>query len=206
VKRKIPCFCDNTFTVDVPEEIDLDLQSEYIDQILNGDFMTFTCSSCGKKHKPEFPVTMIWASHNKRFEVLPELERGAFYRKKHKKAAEKTEYLIGYPELMDRIAALRDGLEPVVIEGLKYYLLLKAEESRPEGDFRIWYHKQQDGILEFHIHGLRKDEVAVTKVPRSLYEKTLGDYKKSPRSEPFSSLDVHSYLSVQNLMFSEESK
>jgi hypothetical protein len=193
--------------VDVPDEIDLDLQSEYIDQILNGDFMTFTCSSCGKKHKPEFPVTMIWASHNKRFEVLPELERGEFYRRKHKKSGEKTEYLIGYPELVDRISVLRDSLEPVVIEGLKYYLLLKADESRPEQEISIWYHKQQEGgDLEFHIHGLRKDEVAVTRVPYSLYEKTLEDYKKSPRSEPFSSLDVNSYLSVQNLMSPEESK
>jgi hypothetical protein len=202
VKRKIPCFCDNTFTVEVPEEIDLDLQSEYIEQILNGDFMSFTCSSCGKKHKPEFPVTLTWPSRNRRYEVLPELERGEFYRKKYSnfhKSAEKSEYLIGYPELVDRVAVLRDGLEPIAIEGLKYYLLLKAEETNPNGELTIWYHKQEGETLEFHLHGLRKDEVAVTRIPHSLYEKTLADYKKSPKSELFSSLCIHSYLSVQNL-------
>jgi hypothetical protein len=205
--------------VEVPEEIDLDLQSEYVEQILNGDFMSFTCSSCGQKHKPEFPVTLTWPSRNRRYEVLPEMERGEFYRKKHtaaRKSAEKNEYLIGYRELVDRIAVLRDGLEPIVIEGLKYYLLLKAEESfsSESGDeeLTVWYHKQEGETLEFHLHGLRKDEVAITRVPRSLYEKTLGDYKKSPRSELFSSLCIHSYLSVQNLkepvgsMSPEESK
>jgi hypothetical protein len=194
--------------VEVPEEIDLDVRNEYIDQILNGDFMTFTCSSCGKKHKPEFPITLIWASHKKRFEVLPELQRREFYRRKHSafRKSEKPEYLIGYPELADRIAVLHDGLEPIAIEGLKYYLLLKAEESYPDAEIRIWYHKQEKDSLEFHLHGIRKDEVAVTKVPRSLYEKTLEDYKKSPKNEPFSSLYVHSYLSVQNLMSPEESK
>jgi hypothetical protein len=224
VKRKIPCFCDNTFTVEVPEEINLDLQSEYVEQILNGDFMAFTCSSCGKKHKPEFPIILTWPSRNKRFQVLPELERGEFYRKKRPVSkrpvskSDKLEYLLGYPELVDRIMVLRDGLEPMAIEGLKYYLLLKAEEgfpsesSNPAGELSIWYHKQEGDTLEFHLYGLRKDEVAVTKVPRSLYEKTLGDYKKSPKSELFSSLCVHSYLSVQNLkepvgsMSSKESK
>jgi hypothetical protein len=201
--------------VEAPEEIDLDLQSEYIEQILSGDFMAFTCSSCGKRHKPEFPITLIWPSRNRRFEVLPELERGEFYRKKRpapRKSAEKFEYLIGYPELVDRIAVLRDGLEPIAIEGLKYYLLLKAEENNPAGELSIWYHKQESDNLEFHLHGLRKDEVAVTRVPRSLYEKTLGDYKKSPKNELFSSLCARSYLSVQNLkepagsMSPEESK
>jgi hypothetical protein len=212
MKRKIPCFCDNTFTVEVPEEIDLDLHPQYIDEIMAGSFMIFTCASCGKKHKPEFPITLLWPSHFIRFEVIPELERGEFYRRKKdppfsvKPPIEKVETIIGYPELADRIAVLRDGLEPYAIEGVKYFLLLKAYETYPEEEISIWYQNRGPEGLEFHIHGLKQDEVAVTRLPLALYEKTLGDYKKHPKGEPFVSLRVRSYLSVQNMMRGEELK
>ena len=55
MERKIPCFCDNSFTVEAPEKIALDLNPGYMDEIQNGTFMSFLCPSCGKKHKPEFP-------------------------------------------------------------------------------------------------------------------------------------------------------
>jgi hypothetical protein len=219
MKRKIPCFCDNTFTVEVPEEIDLDLRPQYIDEIMDGSFMNFSCGSCGKKHKPEFPITVLWPSHSIRFEVLPELERGEFYRRKKdppfaaralrskdQAPIEKAETIIGYPELADRIAVLRDGLEPAVIEGLKYFLLLKADEAYPEEEISIWYQSRGPEGLEFHLHGLKQDEVAVSRLPPALYEKTLEDYKKHPKGEPFASLRFRSYLSVQNMMRGEELK
>jgi hypothetical protein len=55
--------------VDVPEEIDLDTFPGYLDEIMNGSFMNFVCSSCGKKHKPEFPIILRWPSRNCAFEV-----------------------------------------------------------------------------------------------------------------------------------------
>lgn len=209
MKRKIPCFCDNTFTVEVPEEIDLDLRPQYIDEIMDGSFMIFTCASCGKKHKPEFPITVLWPSHAIRFEVLPELERGEFYRRKKdppfsvKPPIDKAETIIGYPELADRIAVLRDGLEPSVIEALKYFILLKADEAYPEEEISIWYQSRGADSLEFHLHGLKQDEVAVTRIPLALYEKTLEDYRRHPKGEPFASLRFRSYLSVQNMMREE---
>jgi hypothetical protein len=197
VKQKIPCYCDNTFSVEVPAEIDLDRQGEYLDKILDGSFMTFFCTSCGKKHKPEFPVTILWPSKNLRLEVLPELDRGEFYRRK--KEQDPKETVIGYPELSDRIAVYRDGLEPAVIEALKYYLYLKAEEASPDGELGVWYQQRGPEGLEFHIHGLKQDEVAVTILPLDLYEKTRRDYKAHPKGELFSSLRHRSYLSVQNM-------
>ena len=197
MKQKIPCYCDNTFSVEVPAEIDLDRQGEYLDKILDGSFMTFFCTSCGKKHKPEFPVTILWPSKNLHLEVLPELDRGEFYRRK--KDQDPKETVIGYPELSDRIAAYRDGLEPAVIEALKYYLYLKAEETSPDGELGVWYRQKVPEGLEFHIYGLKQDEVAVTILPLNLYEKTLRDYKVHPKGELFSSLRHRSYLSVQNM-------
>ncbi|MDR2757892.1 MAG: CpXC domain-containing protein [Spirochaetaceae bacterium] len=204
MKHKIPCFCDNTFSVEVPDEIDLDIQDEYINKIMDGSFMNFFCTNCGKKHKPEFPITILWPSRNLRLEVIPELDRGEFYRRK--KDQEQKETVIGYPELSDRIAVYRDRLEPAVIEALKYYLFLKAEETNPDMEISIWYQNKGPDSLEFHIHGLKTDEIAVTRLPLDLYEKTNRDYKANPRGELFSSLRWRSYLSIQNMLRPEELK
>jgi hypothetical protein len=201
MKRKIPCFCDNAFTVEVPEEIDLDANPEYFDEIDTGVFMNFTCSSCGKIHKPEFPIVLLWPSKKCAFEVIPEQERPAFYRQQKKEKKPKNiETIVGYPELADRLAVIRDGLTPIVVEALKYYLLLKAEETNPEGEIGIWYQNSGPDYLEFHLHGLKENEVAVTKVPRAVYEKTAADFKKHPKTELFNSLRFGSYTSVQNMM------
>jgi hypothetical protein len=204
MKHKIPCPCENTLSVEAPEEINLDEQSGYIDEIMNGTFMNYTCPSCGKKHKPEFHLIVLWPAKRVRIEVIPEQERGEFYRRK--KVPEKMETVIGYPELAERIAVLWDGLEPAAIEALKYYLLLKAQETYPEEEISIWYQSKGPAGLEFHLHGIRPDEIAVTQIPTALYEKTLADYTKHPRNEIFTSLRFRSYLSVQNTIRPESTK
>jgi hypothetical protein len=208
MKRKITCLCENTFTVDVPEEIDLDKDPAYLDEIENGGFMNFTCSGCGKLHKPEFPLVVLWPGKNLRLEVIPEQERMGFYRRKtEKQKGDKTEAVIGYIELADRLAVIRDGLEPAVIESLKYYLYLKAGETNPENEVNIWYHgttaEGPDAIsaaLEFHIQGLKENSMALTRLPFSLYEKSAEEYKMHPKTELFISLRHKNYLSVQNMM------
>jgi len=209
MKRKIPCLCDKVFEVEVPEEINLDTNPAYLDEIKNGSFFNFSCPACGKKHKPEFPLSILWPSKKLVFEVLPELERGGFYRrKKNAKHKDAAETIIGYPEMADRLTVIHDGFEPAPIEAIKYYLQLKAEEQYPDEELEIWYFGfsrggDQLGIesyLEFHIHGIKENEVAVMKVPLSLYDKTLHDYKSNPKKEIFSILRVQTYLSVRNTM------
>ena len=78
MKRKIPCLCDNSFEIEAPEEIDLDSNKKYLEEIQNGSFFNFICPSCNKKHKPEFPLKVTWPSRNLFLEVLPELDRGEF--------------------------------------------------------------------------------------------------------------------------------
>jgi hypothetical protein len=172
--------------------------------------MNFSCTRCGKKHKPEFPLSVLWPSKKIRFEVFPEMERGEFYRRKKTPAEKKPnvlETVIGYPELADRLAVIRDGLEPAAVEAIKYYLHLKAEEQYPDDEMDIWYcGSEADVSLEFHIHGIRKDEVAVMNVPFSLYQKTFDDFRKHPKSELFSALRVRSYLSIKNTMRHEALK
>jgi hypothetical protein len=218
--QKIPCLCDDSFTVEIPQEVDLDAEPKLLDEILDGTFLNFTCPSCGKKHKPEFAITISWPSKKVCLEVLVELDRGEFYRRKKEKAKTgplKKETVIGYPELADRLLVYRDGLEPAAIEAIKYYLHLKAEEKYPDEEMSIWYSRRNHGnadpagfapteSLEFHIHGIKEGEVAVMKVPYSLYEKTLTDYKKHPKNEIFTALKHRTYLSVKNMMRPEALK
>ena len=215
MKRKIPCVCENSFEVEIPEEIDLDTNKEYLDEISNGNFLNFTCASCGKNLKPEFPISILWPSRKLQFEVLPELNRGEFYRTKKtpgKKTAYTVQIIIGYPELADRIAVIRDGFEPVPIEAIKYLLQVKAEEQYPDDEPAVWYFGstsalgESDGSIEFHIHGIKDSQVAVMKVPMSLYQKTLSDYKDNPKKEIFNILKFSDYISVKNTMRHEATK
>ena len=203
MKQKITCLCDNSFDVDIPEEIDLDQNPVYMDEIQDGSFLNFICPSCKKKHKPEFPVTVLWPSKNLKLEVLPELDRGEFYRRKES-PADKSPYtletIIGYPEMAERLAVIQDGYEPTPVEAIKYQLGLKAEEQYPDNEMEIWYYSSDSDSLEFHIHGIKANQVAVMKIPLSLYKKTLADYKEHPKKEIFTVLRAGNYLSYKNTM------
>jgi len=206
MRHKIPCFCDNTFTIDVAEEIDLDAEPQLIEDILAGNFMNYTCTSCGKRHKPEFNLTVRWPGKNIVLEVLPELSRGEFYRRKLEKNQEPKETVISYPELSERIAMAKDDLVTEAVEAIKYYLFMKADESYPEEDLSVWYHAKAGDNLEFHIHGIKANEVAVMRIPFALYEKTLADYRANSNADPFPSLRVKSYCSIQNVLRPDELK
>lgn len=241
MKQRIPCLCDNAFTVDLPQEIDLDREGRYLEEILDGSFMNFRCPSCGKLHKPEFAVRLAWPSRNIQLALIPELERAEFLRreagksprgiwgggKKRQDAGKgdlRVETVIGYPELLDRIAVLRDGLDSTAVETIKYFLLLKAEDSRLEapagvaprentpsspgkGELRAWYRGKRPAgdsggtgeSLEFHLEGLREGEWAVSRIPLSLYEKTLEESRGGKKNDPYRGLWVGTYISARNM-------
>jgi len=198
MKKSLNCLCGGNFSIDMEEEIDLDQKSDYLDKILNGTFMSFVCPHCGKKHKPENKLMVLWKSKNLKLEVLPELDRGEFYLRK--KNTPDFETVIGFPEMADRLAVIKDDLDPVIIETLKSYLLAKAEENYPDNEINAWYHCKSSSGIEFHLDGIRADEVAVMRVPLEIYEKTREDYRKHPKNDNYTQLRVGSYLSIQNLM------
>ena len=201
MKENTACLCGINFFIEYNEEIDLDQNIDTIEEICSGMFMRYACPGCGKIHKPEKTITLIWNSKNIKYEVLPELERMAFYRSKKNKTYKDItlQTIIGYPEMADRITVLKDGLEPVVIEALKYYLLLKAGENYPDNEINAWYFEKSGSSIEFHLDGIKPGEVAVMKVPEEIYNKTLEDWKKRPKTELYSQLYYYSYLSVQNV-------
>ncbi len=197
----IVCSCDAKFEADIPESIDIDASPDQKQAILSGAFMVFTCPTCGRTLKPEYPLTVSWPSKAASFYVIPELERP---RAAEVETAAGTEVLAGYAELADRLSVLGEGLDPVSVEALKYYLLLKASEADPDAEPSAWFQGVVDGALEFHIHGLRPNEVAVSRVPRSVYERTLSEKRGYPDSEPFSLIRKGAYTSVQNLFNAAE--
>lgn len=214
MKQTLHCPCKHVFSINYDEEINLDSNPDIISEILDGTFMSYTCSKCGKNHKPEFPVSIIWDAKKTKMEVLPETERGAFYRRK--KDPPNVVTIIGFPEMAERIAVLRDDLEPAAVEALKYLLFVKANENYPENKISIWYqpkiteaadvHKADGHQLEFHIHGIREGEAAIARIPLEMYKNILADYKKKPKAEPFASLRHRSYISLQNMLWPEELK
>jgi len=198
MKKNITCFCRTNFQFEYNDEINIDENQDVLNQILEGTFMSTNCPSCGKKFKPELKIRIIWKSKNLLMDVIPELERGEFYRNKKDKS--NAQIIIGFPEMADRLSVIKDDLEPVVIETIKSFLLAKAAENFPENDVNAWYHCSAPSGIEFHLDGIRKGEMAVMRIPRETYDRTLDDYKNHPKKSIYSSLQVKSYLSVQNLM------
>ncbi|MCX7656780.1 MAG: CpXC domain-containing protein [Treponemataceae bacterium] len=202
-QHQITCQCEYVFTVDIPEQINLDVEKDRIDELYQGTFLTVVCPSCDTRLKPEFPILIEWPTRQLKLYVIPEFDRAAFYLK-YKKGeyplVKNSELVIGYPEAIDRIMVVHTGLDPLVIEAIKYYLLLKADETNPHAELSAWFSGKNGDQLEFHIHGLKTDEVAVTLLPYRIYEKTLTEYRANPQAEPFVSLRFGPYLSVQNLL------
>ena len=46
MKRKVVCYCDRDFEVDLPDQVELNPEME--EAILKGSFMSTKCPHCGK--------------------------------------------------------------------------------------------------------------------------------------------------------------
>jgi hypothetical protein len=55
--------------------------------------------------------------------------------------------------------------------------------------------------LEFHIHGIREGEVAISKIPAALYGTIEADCKAHPDKDPYPILKNGTYISVKNILF-----
>jgi hypothetical protein len=197
--RNVTCRCETNFQADLPEEVDLDSATSGLDDLLSGDFFSVTCPSCGSLLKPELRVRVISASRGLKADVLPETDRLAFYLG-NLEIRKGDEVLVGYSELFERARILADDLDPEAVEIIKYYLRLKAEESAPENaEVQVRYHDSAEGRLNFHILGIRKDEVAILPVEEARYGRILADMAKTKKTEPFIRIFKGPYKSLRAL-------
>jgi len=202
VKRKLVCLCEYEFEQEIPESVDLSREPHVEQDILDGEFLTARCPNCGKLLKPEFPVLIRDPASETTLYLVPELDRGSFYRGAFSyPSGEVTRVVIGYDELVEKFLIKRAGLDDRVVELLKYYILQKALDSdSEEREVRILFYALEHDELVFHAHGLKEGEVGVLRVGRAMAEKAAAQLEDKKRQEPFAQILAGPYVSVNKIM------
>lgn len=202
--RRLTCPCEHEFDADIPEVVNLDRSPEIIGQIASGSFLTCACPSCGNVLHLDIGTKIEWPSKNIVLVLVPEIERLSLMSGKTKQTGNES-FVVGYAELADRVAVLEAGLDPLSVEFLKYRLLEKARESNPSLFPLLYFErKTENQDLEFHIHGIRDGEVAVSVVPFRVYAMVHDDAVKHPDRDDCKALVNGGYVSVRNILFEEE--
>jgi len=199
--KKITCLCENEFAVDIPELVDLAEQPETLNSILVGDFMSIECPKCGKILKPEFPFRLIDKQKGLDMFFIPELDRIPYLMGKiDYNTGSPGRVVIGYLELVEKLTIFIDDMDDRVIESIKYYLVQKAVQTADnEEDILIYYKSKKDDILTFHISGLKKDEIAVSKMNMDMYNKIVAEIDSKSTSEPFCNFLTPPYVSINRI-------
>lgn len=201
-KRRVVCMCDKEFEVDVPECVDLDENTEVLESIKNGDFMAHTCPACAKLLKPEFPLRLLGRSLGLDVFFIPELHRYAYLNDKLDYAVQKTKrVVIGYHELVEKISIFEAGLDDRIIEIMKFYLLTKAyeDEACEEQKIMCFFKECGNENLQFHVYGMRLDEVGVWRVPLEIYEDTAQSISEKAKERSFAEILQTPYVSVNKV-------
>lgn len=212
--QKITCKCDYSFDVDYDKTIDLDAQPALKSLITSGRFLSYLCPSCNAKVNIELETECVWKSKNTVLLFVPEKKRmeclafcaGAVRVDAESNKRIKTEVVkqgqtpvIGYPEFADRVAVLDAGLIPEVVEAVKFFLLDSAKNIKGKHIQMLFETRIGTDALEFHVHGLKEQEVAVMRVPFSLYESVKQDREQHKQTEVFEALYLGPYLSYKNI-------
>lgn len=197
--KEVQCRCEAMVEVDVPDYIDLDDRT-VVARLAAGDSPSATCPRCGALVRAELPLAARSATRRIDLTVMPDIERLSVYRGKITEPGS-SEILLGYQELFERARMLRDDLDPRAVEGLKYFLQTKAEETEPEADITVLYNGLNDGSLEFHITGLKSGQTGVVRLPHSAYAKILPDTSAAAPKEPYKSILAGRYRSIRKLGF-----
>lgn len=201
--KTITCHCDTRIDIDLPDELDLDADAKSLRAMADGSFLTTVCKNCGASLRPELQLRVRMASKDLDAFVVPELERLTVYRGKTD-APRGVEILIGYAELFERVRILRDGLDPMAVEVVRYVLQGKAEEAMPDGEPEVRYHGLEGGKLGFHVLGSPDGKTGVVALPRPAYDQVLADLSTTAKKAPFSEVFKGPYRSIKKLAFSED--
>ncbi len=201
--RKLTCHCEQTFNADIPETVNLDDSPEVIADIADGSFLTCVCPTCNATLHTDLKTRFDWPSKKTSLVLIPEIDRFAYLSGLIPHEAD-AQAVIGYAELADRVAALAANLDPIAVEAIKYHLLVKSREAAGANNATIVFEKvDEGGNLEFHIHGIREGEIAVSKLPRSIYDAVKTDLAADPEKDPYPQITNGSYVSVKNILIED---
>lgn len=196
MKVIIPCYCGNQINYEYDDEVEItpDIYSD----IIQGKFMNVVCGKCQKTLKPEYSVMFRYPPKQMKIFLVPELQRDAFLREKSPLIYKKTDrFVIGFMELAEKLKIFDAGLDDIIVESVKYYILSKIEnENNIENEINIFFDKFEDGKLIFHIHGLKKDEIGVLYIVMDFYNMTEEKLKNTINEEPFKNFLTPPYISL----------
>jgi hypothetical protein len=189
---EITCKCEKTFDADIPEKVNLSANPDLREKILKGEFLTFTCPYCGTTIKPDVPLSVQDEPKGIDIYLVPEIERNRYLLGLNE-YEEHDRIVIGYRELVEKLKITDYGLDDRVIEMIKYYLLIKA--GTDNDPVIVFAAAEQDNLL-FEIFGLKTDEIAQARIPKSLYQKMEQDLAVKQGEEPFKMILNPPYVSI----------
>lgn len=207
--RRIACFCEKVFEADLPTVVDLAERPACADEVLRGEFMAVSCPACGKRLTPEFPCrfTGVPAGHlgTLAVELVPEAERVAFLAGRlGRDLGTPDRVVIGVPELAEKLAIFRAGLDDRAVEMLKFLLVTRpgraGEPPANAGrELVVTFQGIEGGKIVFHVAGLREGEVAVARLERALYDRIEADLANRLAEEPFRAFCEPPYVSLRRV-------
>ena len=207
-RRRIACFCEKVFEAELPTIVDLVARPDTAGEVMRGEFMAVTCPACGKRLTPEFPCRFTGVSAGKLgvldIELVPEAERVAYLAGRLGRDLGKPDrVVIGVPELAEKLAIFRAGLDDRAVEILKFLLVSrpgKGGEAPAAGREVVAAFRGAEGDrLVFHVAGLREGEVAVARPERTLYDRVASDLEDRLATEPFRDFCEPPYVSLRRV-------
>jgi len=203
----VTCVCEKSFEVEPPADVDLDEDPGVLESILEGSFMVYTCPECGARLKLEFPVRISSRSRGWDICFIPEKNRSELYRRELSFAIpDGSHCAVGYAELVEKLRVLEHDLDERAVEVIKYHLLTRAlQASEEQESIRILFVEKTADQLVFHIHGLRKDEVGVSRIGMDIYRKARQNLDETAAQEPLKSLLEPPYVSINKAYKEAES-
>lgn len=193
-----PCICEYLMEIEVPEVVDIEKEPSVLEDLRKGIFLSVTCENCGKTLKPEFPFRVIHPSKGIDMYLLPERDRNSYLAGRTKVPA--TERItIGFPELLEKLNIFLNALEDRPVELMKLYLLQKAGTD----GVRLFFHERVEDYLQIHVHGLRPNEIGVSKVPLSVYDRAKETIESGNLEKEIQEMLTPPYVSVTLLSWEE---
>ncbi len=164
---KIPCHCGNIIESDLKPVVDPGDDPDIYTKIIEGDFMTFHCPQCGTDLKTETALRLTDADRGIDISFIPELDRGEYLSGRMVLPGKRV--VIGYRELVEKIVLAGENLDDRLIEIIKFNLLEKADSNL----IKIYFSHRENDDLIFHIHGLKPDQIGLSRIPGTVYTKLL---------------------------------
>lgn len=160
----VPCHCGQIIETNLEAEIDLSLQPHIYKEIIEGSFMSFNCPKCGNNIKTELTLHLYDKKNDIDLYFIPELKRASYLSGNITVTAARL--VAGYKELSEKMVIAGEKLDDRIIEIIKFQLLEKSEKK----NIQIFLNHVDKDALIFYIHGLKPDQLGVSKIPRRVYD------------------------------------